>query len=177
MKALRFLIVSFCGISALMCGTSNDFTKSKREKSITLSDVSSKKVLFVLQNEDTLVFSNPDVCDIIDKRITDQLKGSGYVVSKELAVISAELKEIQTDTAVFQNLAEVDSKTISGNLDIWIARELMLKGRVAVGRYKSTERITMLKYVYQKDKLGGERGTFYSKKGEVIYSTVISLVE
>jgi hypothetical protein len=177
MKQLQFLIILFFGVFALMCKTSQSFIKNKREKTIFLSEISNPKILFLLKNNDTLKFSNNDVINEIEYFIKREINSVGYLVSKDLSGISQTLNKKISDTIVLQNQSAIDSKKLSGNLDNWIARELLLKGRGEVCRHQDTQRISMLKYVYTKDKLGGQQGTFFTENGQEVFSTGISLGE
>ncbi len=60
---------------------------------------------------------------------------------------------------------------------MWIARELLLKGKGEVCLNSDTQKISKLKYVYSKDKLNGEYGTFFTENGRLVFSTTISLGE
>ena len=80
-------------------------------------------------------------------------------------------------TTVYQNLSSVDIKTLSGILDTWIARELLLKGKVLIAIRNQTDNPKRLNYVFTKDNLGGQQGTFYLENGEKVYSSIIALGE
>lgn len=93
---------------------------------------------------------------------------------KELADI---LQTQTTDTLVFQNRSAVNDKTISGILDTWIARELLLDGKASVvlkGQADSPKKLT---YVFLRDNLGGQQGHFYTDENKLIYWTIIALGE
>ncbi len=94
-----------------MCKTGQSFIKKTRKETIFLSEVSSPKISFLLQNNDTLKFANKDVCSEIEYSIKREIKSVGYLVSKDLANISQMLSTNYLDTLVYQNLSAVDIKT------------------------------------------------------------------
>jgi hypothetical protein len=77
---------------------------------------------------------------------------------------------------LYQNLSAVDNKTISGNLDCWIANRLLLVGKAKISLKGQTQNSKKLKYVYKKDILGGEQGTFYFGNSKV-YQAITFLGE
>lgn len=78
---------------------------------------------------------------------------------------------------IYQNLAAVDSKSLTGNLDLWIAKNLLFNGKAEISLQDQTIKATKLKCVYKKDVLGGMRGTFYSTDNKKVYTGVICLGE
>jgi hypothetical protein len=83
---------------------------------------------------------------------------------------------LTNDTTVYQNLSAVDSKTINGNLDSWIANRLLLSGKASISLKEQKQNLHRLKYVYTRDILGGEQGTFNFGNRE-LYGAIISLGE
>ena len=116
------------------CKTSqNDsFIKAKKEKRIVLAEVESPHILFLLETGDTLKLSSRETSSLLEKQIRNETKRQGYLSNQDLNILSEILKRIGNDTLVIEKLSTVDNKTIGGVLDTWIARELMLKGKVQV---------------------------------------------
>jgi hypothetical protein len=85
------------------------------------------------------------------------------------------MRRYQFWISFYQNLSAVNSQTLSGLLDLQVARELLLKGNAEVV-LKDNKKITSLKYVYLKDALGGAQGAFYANR-TAIYTSVISFGE
>jgi hypothetical protein len=77
---------------------------------------------------------------------------------------------------LYQNLSAVDNKTNSCNLDSLIANRLLLVGKAKISLKSQTQNSKKLKYVYKKDILGGEQGTFYFGNSKV-YQAIIFLGE
>ena len=150
------------------------FIKTNKESEITLQNISSPYIVFVLQSGDSIRFSKHDFLDIINQSINSEIKRWGYSSSPHLSALAEPLKILTNDTIVYQNLSAVDSKTISGNLDSWIANRLLLNGKASIS-FKE-QKPQKLKYVFTKDILGGEQGTFYFENRE-IYRSIISLGE
>lgn len=144
---------------------------------ITLKNISQPYVVFVLQNADTIRFSKLDVCNAIDGQLNNEIKKWGYITSKHLTDLAEILKPLRSDTMIYQNLAAVDSKSLSGNLDLWVAKDLLVNGKAEISLQDLTIKVTKLKYVYTKDILGGEQGTFYTVANKKVYTAIISLGE
>lgn len=166
-------------IVLLSCKTSQNlpFTKSKKEKRVFLTDVPAPHVLFVLESGDTLKFSSRDFSSLLDEQARKQIKIQGYLSDQSWRDIADILKNRNSDTLVFQTLSSVDSKTISGILDMWVARELLLKGKSVVALKNWVDNPQRLKYIFTKDNLGGQQGTFYTEDGKLLYLTIIALGE
>ena len=160
------------------CKTSQNhsFIKSERQKHIKLIGAQKPFVVFILESGDTLKFSNEDIFLLLDKQSKNQTQGQ-TLSDKSWKDITQSLSKTNNDTTVYQNLSSVDSKTISGILDSWIARELLLKGKVSVALKNQKDNPKRLNYVFTKDNLGGKQGTFYLENGVKIYSSVIALGE
>lgn len=97
--------------------------------------------------------------------------------SKHLADLRESLRSLNADTIIFQNLSSGGIVTISDNLDGWIACELLLNGKAAVALRDDRKPIEKLKYVYMRDILGGEQGSFYTIDSRLVYRAIISLGE
>jgi hypothetical protein len=162
----------------LGCKTSQNhsFIKSESQKHIKLIGAQKPFVVFILESGDTLRFSNGDVFLLLDKHSKNQTQRQ-TLSDKSWLDITQALTKTNNDTTVYQNLSAVDSKTLSGILDSWVARELLLKGKAFVTIKNQTDNLKRLNYVFTKDYLGGQQGTFYSENGVKIYSSVISLGE
>ena len=160
------------------CKTSQNhsFIKSERQKQIKLIGAQKPFVIFILESGDTLKFSNKDIFLLLDKQSKNQTQRQ-TLSDKSWLDITQALSKANNDTTVYQNLSSVNNKTLSGILDSWIARELLLKGKVFVTIRNQTDNLRRLNYVFTKDKLGGQQGTFYSENGVKIYSSVIALGE
>jgi hypothetical protein len=152
------------------------FIKTSKESEITLKSISSPYIVFTLQSGDTIKFGNQDYIDILEQSINFEIKKWGYSSSPHLVALAETLKSTNNDTTVYQNLSAVDSKTISGNLDSWIANRLLLSGKAKISLKGQKQNPQKLKYVYIRDVLGGEQGTFYFENREV-YRAIISLGE
>ncbi|RZK05968.1 MAG: hypothetical protein EOO46_15565 [Flavobacterium sp.] len=173
---IYLLLVSLASMSG--CKTRHTgFIKSTKEQDVTLSSVASPYIIFVLENKDTINFGRQDIVNLIDERLAKEVKRIGYLSSKHLAELRESLRNVNTDTIVFQNLSAVGIMTISDNLDGWIARELLLNGKAAVALRGDRKPIDKLKYVYVRDVLGGEQGSFYTTDNRLVYQTIISLGE
>jgi hypothetical protein len=155
----------------------NGFIKSTSKRDITLKSISEPYVVFVLQNADTIRFSKLDVSDAIDDQLNNEIKKWGYITSKHLTDLAEILKPLRSDTMIYQNLAAVDSKSLSGNLDLWIAKELLFNGKAEISLQDQAIKVTKLKYVYTKNILGGEQGSFYTVDNKKVYTVIISLGE
>jgi hypothetical protein len=160
------------------CTTSQNhsFVKSEGQKHIKLIGAQKPFVVFVLESGDTLKFSNEDIFLLLEKRFKNQSRRRALSDKSWLDIIQS-LSKTNNDTTIYQNLSLVDSKTLSGILDSWVARELLLKGKALVAIKNQTENLKRLSYVFTKDNLGGQQGTFYSESGVKIYSSVIALGE
>ncbi|MCA0381842.1 MAG: hypothetical protein LCH58_06755 [Bacteroidetes bacterium] len=134
-------------------------------------------VLFFLESCDTLKFSSHDIYSMLDNNIKKQIKSQGYLTSQTWQDLANIMKNQSRDTLVSQNLSSVDDKTISGILDIWVVRELLLKGQAIVALKGETNIPKRLKYVFLRDNLGGQQGNFYTDDNKLIYSTVIAFGE
>ena len=155
----------------------SNFIKSTKEHEVTLKNVSPPYIKFVLENKDNILFSRQDIVNIIDERLAKEVKIVGYLSSKHLADLRENLRNLKADTTVFQNLSAVGSITISDNLDGWIAHELLLDGKAIVALKGVLTPIMKLKYVYVRDVLGGEQGTFYTLDNRIVYRAIISFGE
>ena len=162
----------------LGCKTSQNhsFIKSQSKKQIRLNAVKKPYVVFLLESGDTLKFSKEDIFGLLDKHSKNQIQRQ-TLPDKSLLNVTQALTKTNDDTTLYQNLSSVDSKTLSGILDSWIARELLLKGKAFVALKNQTDNPKRLNYVFTKDNLGGQQGTFYSENGTKIYSSVITLGE
>ena len=160
------------------CKTSQNhsFIKSKNQKHIKLIGAQKPFVVFILENGDTLKFGNEDILLLLDKQSKNQTHRQ-TLFNKSWLDISETLSKRSIDTTVNQNLSSIDSKTLTGILESWLARELLLKGKASVVMKNQTGNLKRLNYVFTKDKLGGQQGTFYSENGVKIYSSVIALGE
>ena len=141
------------------------FTKKSVERMITLSNVYDPKVPFILQNKDTLKFNKYEVAKVI-----------GKFPSYYSAGLSDSLETDSNDKFVYQNLAAVGNRTISGILDSWVARDLLEDGKAEV-MLSDRRAVTKIRYVVTWDALGGQQGTFYGNGDRVIYSCIIAFGE
>lgn len=178
MKPYITYITLFIVAFQVSCKTrqNSGFVKTTKESEITLQDISSPHIVFALQRGDTIRFSKQDIVDIIDQSINSEIKRWGYSSSPHLSALSEPLKVLTKDTIVYQNLSAVDSKTISGNLDSWIANRLLLNGKASISLREQKQSPQKLKYIYTRDILGGEQGAYYFENRE-IYRSIISLGE
>lgn len=158
-------------------GQNHSFIKTKRERQVHLTGAQTPHILFVLESGDTLKLSSRDIYSTLDGQAKRQIKSQGYLSDKSWQDLSEVLKNCDSDTLVFQNLSAVNSKSLSGILDIWVARELLLKGRAMVALKGVADNPKKLKYVFTKDVLGGKDGTFYTEGGKMVYSTIIAFGE
>jgi hypothetical protein len=170
---LLVLLVSVSGCKIRNAG----FIKTTKEHEVRLASITSPYINFVLETNDTIIFGRQDIIDIIDERLSKEVKRIGYLSSKLLADLSENLKSLNADTTVFQNLSAVGTMTICDNLDGWIARELLLDGKAAIALRDDKKPIEKLEYVYVRDVLGGEQGSFYTTNKRLVYRTIISLGE
>lgn len=152
------------------------FIKTTKQSEITLKSITSPYIIFTLQSRDTIRFSKQDFVDILDQWIKSEIKKWGYSSSTHLAALSESLKNTNNDTIIYQNLSAVDSKTISGNLDSWIANKLLSGGKAKISLKGQKQSPEKLKYVYTKDVLGGEQGAYYYENRQV-YRAIISFGE
>ena len=153
------------------------FIKTTKEHEVTLESIASPRIHFVLETKDTIIFARQDIVDIIDGRLSKEVKRVGYLSSKHLADLRESLRSMNADTTVFQNISAVGMITVSDNLDGWIARELLLEGKAAVALTNGRKQTDRLKYVYVRDVLGGEQGSFYTTDYRLVYRAIISLGE
>jgi len=166
--------ISLIFIVLFGCKTSQNqsFIKSQRQKHIKLIGAQKPFVVFILESGDTLKFSNKDIFLLLKNQTQRQT-----LSDKSWLNITQSLSKTNNDTTVYQNLSSVDIKTLSGILDTWIARELLLKGKVLIAIKNQKDNPKRLNYVFTKDNLGGQQGTFYSENGLKIYASVIALGE
>jgi hypothetical protein len=178
MKPYITYLILFAATFQVSCKArqNRSFIKTTKQSEITFKSISRPHIVFTLQSGDTITFGKKDVIDIIDQQINSEIKKWGYSSSPHLAALAETLKTLKNDTTVYQNLSAVDIKTISGNLDSWIANKLLLNGKARVSLKEQKQNPEMLKYIYTRDILGGEQGTFYFENKEV-YRTIISLGE
>ena len=155
----------------------SSFIKSKKEKHIKLTGAPTPHVLFFLESGDTLKFSSHDIYSMLDNNIKKQIKRQGYLTSHTWQDLANMMKNQSRDTLVSQNLSSVNDRTISGVLDTWVARELLLKGQALVALKDETNIPKRLKYVFLRDNFGGQQGNFYTDNTKLIYSAVIALGE
>jgi hypothetical protein len=161
------------------CKTSQNhsFIKSKQEKQVRLVDIQKPYVSFVLETGDTLKFNKVDISNLIEKNSKNQNKIQGYISNKSWQEISSALTKDSNDTTVYQNLSAVNDKTLSGILDVWIAKVLLLQGKAIIAQKNKADRPKKLRYIFIQNKLGGQEGTFYTETNKEIYRTVIALGE
>lgn len=178
MKTQTTLILLFF-IVLLSCkaGQNHGFIKTRKEKKLTLTGAQAPHLVFVLQTKDTLRFSCRDVCSILEKQVKSQIKNQGYLTSQTWQDFSQIMKSQTGDTIVFQNLSAMNDNTLSGILDTWVARQLLLKGHGIVTLKGQANSLKKMKYVFFRDKLGGEEGNFYTDDSKLVYWTVIALGE
>jgi hypothetical protein len=157
----------FLSVIQVACKTipKKSFVKGSQERTITLSDISDPKVIFILQNKDTLKFNKYNLAKVIRKSPNYYSKG-----------LSDSLTADSSDLFVYQNLSAVGNRTISGILDSWVARELLEDGKAEV-MLTDHQTVTILRYVVTRDALGGRQGTFYGSGDRVIYSCIIAYGE
>lgn len=156
------------------CKTSQNhsFIKSQSQKHIRLIGAGKPFVVFILESGDTLKFSSEDILLLLEEQSKKQTLSNNPWLD-----ITQSLSNMNNDTTVYQNLSSVDSKTLTGILDSWVARELLLKGKAFVAIKNQTDNPKRLNYIFTKDNLGGQHVTFYSENGTKIYSSVITLGE
>jgi len=171
------ILLSLTVLLACKTGQNHSFIKTKKEKQVTLAGAQTPHVVFSLQNGDTLKFSCRDIFSMLDNDIKQQIKSQGYLTNQTWQNLSETMKDQNRDTLIFQNLSAVKDKTISGILDTWIARELLLKGKAIVALKGQTVNPKRLKYVFLRDKLGGQQGNFYADDNKLVYWTIIALGE
>jgi len=172
-----YVLLLLTVLLACKTGQNQSFIKSKKERQVTLTGAHRPYVVFSLQTGDTLKFSSRDIYSILDNDIKRQVKTQGYLACQSWKELADILKTQTTDTLVFQNLSAVTDKTISGILDTWIARELLLDGKVSVVLKGQADSPKKLKYVFLRDNLGGQQGNFYTDENKLIYWTIIALGE
>ena len=168
----------FLSLFQINCKTSrnHDYIKKSTQKAILLSNISNPKVFFILQTSDTIRFSKQDIFNLLDQQLKRELKLFGYISSKELKNLSDSLIKDTNNLLVYQNLSAVSSESISGILDSWVARELLMKGKAEVALI-NYQKVLELKYIYTTDYLGGKQGTFYTTGDKFVYRTMIALGE
>lgn len=150
----------------MTCKSANrSFIKNSQEMTIQLSRIPDPKVFFILQNNDTLKFNSQDIANLIRK---SPLKSVNNLLDS--------LNRNSDDMIVHQDLSAVGNNSISGILDTWVARELLIEGKAEVSP-ANHEIVEKLRYVYTKDALGGMQGTFYGNAGKVIYHCVVTFGE
>lgn len=179
MKAHITYLIFLCATFQLGCkvGYNRSFIKTSKQSDITLKSISKPYIIFVLEKGDTISFSTQDVYSLISKRLQKEVDRQGYSSSPHLAALANTIKELKADTVVYQNLSAVGDKTISDNLDTWIAGELLLAGQAEVSPKVQQQKPKTLKYVYTKDILGGAQGVFYTVDQKELYRTIIALGE
>lgn len=167
MKLYILYVTLFLSGIQMGCKTrpKQSFIKKREERMITLSNVHDPKVIFILQNNDTLKFNKYEVVKAIDK-----------FPNHYSAALSDSLKADSNDVFVYQNLLAVGNRTISGILDSRIAREFLEHGKSEVV-LSDLGTVTKLRYVITWDALGGQQGTFYGNGGRVIYTCIIAFGE
>lgn len=153
------------------------FIKKSKQSEIILKGIAKPYIVFVLEKGDTIRFSTQDVSAVMNKSLKKEIDRMGYSSTPHLAALAERIKAAKADIVVYQNLSAVDFHSISGNLDIWIARELLLAGQAEVSLTNQQPKPASLKYVYTRDILGGEQGTFYTCDQKAFYKTIISLGE
>ena len=169
------LFIATCQVSC-KARQNGSFIQTTKQSEIILKSISSPHIVFALQSGDTIRFSKQNYVDILDQSLNSEIRKWGYSSSPHLAALAGKLKLLNNDTTVYQNLSAVDSKTISGNLDSWIANRLLLNGKARISLNEQKQNPQNLKYVYTRDILGGKQGTFYFENRE-IYRAIISLGE
>src|SRR5688572_4122107 len=178
---MKFSITNilFCSAALLGCkaGQSHNFIDTKKERKVVLTGVSAPRILFVLESGDTIKFSSSDVNSILDKQVQSEIKRQGYLSNQSFQDLSEVLKGMNSDTLVFQNLSAVSSNSLGGVLDTWIARELLLKGNAELALKGQSNNPKKLTYIFTKDNLGGQQGTFYTEDNKKVYWTIIALGE
>ena len=177
MRISVYILILLAVFLSCKTGQNHNFIKLKREKQVILAGAPTPHLLFVLESRDTLKFSSRDIYSLLDERARKQIKNQGYLSDQSLKDLSEVLRSQGRDTIIFQKLSAVDGKTLRGILDIWIARELLLKGKAVVALNGQPDNPIRLKYIYIKDYLGGQQGTFYTEGGKKIYVAIISLGE
>lgn len=175
MKTCITYLILFIAIIQVNCKArqNKNFILTTKQSEIILKSISNPHIAFKLQSGDTIRFGKQDFVDIIDQFIKSEIEKMGYSSSPNLSALSENLKNVSIDTTVYQNLSAIDIKTISGNLDSWIANRLLLKGKAIISLMDQKQNPQKLKYVYTKDILGGEQAIFYFENKK-IYSAVIS---
>jgi hypothetical protein len=178
MKPYITYLVLFIAALQVSCKARQNrgFIKTTKESEITFKNISSPHIVFILQCGDSIKFGKHDYVDILEQSINSEIKKWGYSSSSHLVALAETLKSTNNDTTVYQSLSAVDSKTISGNLDSWIANRLLLNGKAIISLKGLKQNPQKLKYVYTRDILGGEQGAYYFENREV-YRTIISLGE
>ena len=172
-----YILLSLMILFACKTGQNRSFIKTKKERQVVLVGAQAPHVLFVIESGDTLKFSSSDFYSELNEQHRKQIKRQGYLSDQSEYELSQTLKNLSSDTVVFQKLSAVDSRTLSGMLDTWMARELLLKGKASVGLKSQIEQPKKLKYVFLNDILGGQQGTFYTEAGRKLYMTIIAFGE
>jgi hypothetical protein len=174
------ILTSLVLISSFYCcetKKAQSFIKKKKARTIVLSNPPAPHVLFLLKSGDTLKFSSQDIVSLLEMQIRNEIKRQGYLSSKSSEYLSKALRQTTRDTLIIQSRSAVSEETIGGTLDLWVARELLLKGKVEVAIKDAINKPIKLKYVFIKDNLGNQQGTFFTKESRKVYWTIISLGE
>ena len=172
-----YILLSLTVLFSCKTVQNQNFIKSRKEKLIVLTDAPAPYVLFVLESRDTLKFSSRDIYSVLENGIKKQIESQCYLTSQTWEDLAGIIKNQSRDTVVFRDLSAVNEKTLSGILETWIARELLLKGQAIVALNGQTVNPPKkLRYVFFHDNLGGQQGNFYADN-KLIYRTIIALGE
>lgn len=164
-KNISLLILIF---TLIISGCSSSFITKTKNKNIKLKTFTRNGVLIGIENSKSKIYFNKN--DLIDLYEYDVAQGE---VGRTLELIY-HVSSIEKDTIFNETNLKGTIPFLEYELKF---HDLLKKGKAEVIWKESNEKLSKIKYLFKKDKLGGKSAYFLTIDGNELYNITLALGE